>query len=42
MDRDARRMPGERPFVFTSLRAGGVETVACFIEGAGGLGVKPA
>ena len=38
MERDAKRMRGERPFVFTNLRAGeGVETVARFIERAGGL-----
>ncbi|MBV8092900.1 MAG: urease accessory protein UreG [Acetobacteraceae bacterium] len=38
MDRDARRMRGERPFVFTNLRAGqGVADVAAFIEQAGGL-----
>ena len=38
MDRDAKRMRGERPFVFTNLRAGeGVETVARFVERAGGL-----
>jgi len=39
MDRDARRMRGDRPFAFTNIRAGqGVETVAGFIETAGGLG----
>ena len=38
MDRDARRMRGERPFVFTNIRAGeGVADVAAFIERAGGL-----
>jgi urease accessory protein len=38
MDRDARRMRGERPFVFTNIRAGeGVEKVARFIREAGGL-----
>ena len=38
MDRDARRMRGERPFVFTNIRAGeGVENVARFIREAGGL-----
>ena len=38
MDRDSRRMRGERPFVFTNIRAGvGVEEVAAFIERAGGL-----
>jgi urease accessory protein len=39
MDRDARRMRGERPFVFTNLKAGeGVEEVARFVERRGGLG----
>src|SRR5947209_520697 len=38
MDRDSRRMRGERPFVFTNIRAGqGVAEVAGFIERAGGL-----
>jgi urease accessory protein len=38
MDRDAKRMRGERPFVFTNIRAGqGVDDVARFIEQAGGL-----
>jgi urease accessory protein len=38
MDRDARRMRGERPFVFTNIRAGqGVAEVADFIEKQGGL-----
>jgi urease accessory protein len=38
MDRDSRRMRGERPFVFTNIRAGeGVAEVAAFIERAGGL-----
>jgi urease accessory protein len=38
MDHDARRMRGERPFVFTNLRAGvGVPAVAAFIERQGGL-----
>src|SRR6185312_1970719 len=32
MDRDARKMRGERPFVFTCVRAGdGVEAVADFV-----------
>ncbi len=40
MDRDARRMRGDRPFVFTNLKTGqGLETVVQFIETAGGLGV---
>ena len=38
MDRDSRRMRGDRPFVFTNIRAGqGVAKVAAFIEQAGGL-----
>jgi urease accessory protein len=38
MERDARRMRGERPFVFSNIRAGeGVATVADFIARAGGL-----
>ncbi len=38
MDRDARKMRGERPFVFTNIRAGnGVADVVAFIEKAGGL-----
>ena len=38
MDRDSRRMRGERPFVFANVRAGnGVAEVAGFIEQAGGL-----
>lgn len=38
MDRDSKRMRGERPFVFTNLKAGkGVDTIAGFIEQAGGL-----
>jgi urease accessory protein len=43
MERDARRMRGERPFVFTNIRAGqGVDTVARFIETEGGLNVARA
>ena len=39
MARDARRMRGERPFVFTNIRAGdGVGQVANFVREAGGLG----
>jgi urease accessory protein len=42
MDRDARRMRGERPFVFTNIRAGeGVAEIAWFIEQAGGLRTGP-
>jgi urease accessory protein len=38
MDRDARRMRGERPFLFTNIRAGvGVSQVAEFVEAHGGL-----
>src|SRR5690349_11916677 len=38
MDRDARTMRRDRPFVFTNVRGGeGVEAVADFIEKAGGL-----
>ncbi len=38
MDRDSRKMRGERPFVFTNIRAGnGVADVAAFVERAGGL-----
>jgi len=38
MDRDARKMRGERPFVFANIRAGkGVEEIASFIEKQGGL-----
>ncbi|HTW28613.1 MAG TPA: urease accessory protein UreG [Acetobacteraceae bacterium] len=38
MDRDARRMRGERPFVFANIRAGqGVGEIAGFVERMGGL-----
>ena len=38
MARDAARMRGERPFVFTNLRSGdGADRVAAFIEEHGGL-----
>ncbi len=38
MDRDSKRMRGERPFVFANIRAGnGVEEIAAFIEREGGL-----
>jgi urease accessory protein len=38
MDRDARRMRGSRPFVFTNLKTGdGLEDVASFILKSGGL-----
>jgi urease accessory protein len=38
MDRDAKRMRRERPFVFANIRAGeGVGTIANFVERRGGL-----
>ena len=38
MDRDSKRMRGERPFVFTNLKSGdGLETIVAFIAKAGGL-----
>jgi urease accessory protein len=38
MERDAKRMRGTRPFVFSNLRAGeGVAEIARFIEDKGGL-----
>jgi urease accessory protein len=38
MERDTRRMRGERPFVFTNLRSGaGVPVVVGFVERQGGL-----
>ena len=38
MDRDTKRMRGERPFVFTNIKTGqGVEAVAEFIQQVGGL-----
>jgi urease accessory protein len=45
MDRDARRMRGERPFVFTNLKTEqGLDTVIRFIETQGLLdqGIRPA
>src|SRR6188474_50201 len=40
MERDAKRMRGARPFVFTNLKTGsGVDTVVSFIQDKGGLGV---
>jgi urease accessory protein len=39
MDRDARKMRGARPFVFTNVKSGeGVDAVVRFVETAGGLG----
>ena len=38
MDRDARKMRGSRPFVFTNMRdRTGLDAVVDFIEKAGGL-----
>ena len=41
MDRDARKMRGDRPFVFSNLKAGdGVETIVTFIVESGGLALR--
>jgi urease accessory protein len=41
MDRDAKKMRGERPFVFTNLKTGqGLDTVVSFVRERGGLDVK--
>jgi urease accessory protein len=41
MERDAKRMRGARPFVFTDLKAGrGIDAIARFIQERGGLGVS--
>ena len=41
MDRDAKKMRGTRPFVFTNLKTGhGLDTVVSFIRERGGLDVK--
>jgi urease accessory protein len=38
MERDARRMRGERPFVFTNLKTGdGLDAVAAFVLRTGGI-----
>lgn len=38
MERDSRRMRGERPFVFSNVRAGdGISAIVAFVERAGGL-----
>lgn len=38
MERDSKRMRGERPFVFTNIRGGvGVDAVVRFVETRGGL-----
>ncbi|MBM3569053.1 MAG: urease accessory protein UreG [Alphaproteobacteria bacterium] len=42
MDRDARRMRGERPFLFSQLKDNrGVTEIADFIVAAGGLPARP-
>jgi urease accessory protein len=39
MERDAKRMRGQRPFVFANMRDGtGVEAIAQFVQDKGGLG----
>jgi urease accessory protein len=41
MDREAKRMRGTRPFVFSNLHTGeGVDTIVRFVEDSGGLGVS--
>jgi urease accessory protein len=43
MDREARRMRGARPFVFSNLHTGeGVDTIIRFVEQSGGLGARSA
>jgi urease accessory protein len=38
MDRDARKMRGDRPFVFTNMKQNrGVREIAAFIVESGGL-----
>ncbi len=40
MERETKRMRGERPFVFTNMRAGkGIDEIARFIEQKGGLAI---
>ena len=42
MDRDAKKMRGERPFVFSNLKNGtGLDTIIRFIETAGMLEITP-
>jgi urease accessory protein len=42
MEQDARRMRGERPFVFTNLKTGqGLDTVVRFIEDRGMVAIAP-
>ncbi len=43
MDRDARKMRGERPFLFSNLKTGqGLDDIVRFIETQGMLKKKPA
>lgn len=43
MERDARRMRGPRPFVFSNLKTGqGLDTIIAFIESHGMLAPRPA
>tara|TARA_R110001592_G_scaffold203587_4_gene453400 strand:+ start:1116 stop:1736 length:621 start_codon:yes stop_codon:yes gene_type:complete len=43
MDRDAKRMRGERPFVFTNMKTGeGVAEIAALVQRLGGLAAVPA
>jgi urease accessory protein len=38
MERDARKMRGQRPFIFTNMRAGqGINEIARFIKDRGGM-----
>ncbi len=40
MDRDAKKMRGARPFVFSNMRSGeGLDAIAGFVEKSGGLAV---
>ena len=42
MDRDAKRMRGQKPFIFTNIKTGqGVPEIAAFITRAGGLQTAP-
>jgi urease accessory protein len=43
MDRDAKKMRGDKPFVFTNIRAGeGVDAIEAFVIRAGGLAASSA
>jgi urease accessory protein len=43
MERDAKRMRGERPFVFTNLRVGeGLDVIVDFVRREGLLAPAPA